>query len=304
MPARLPLETAMAEPLKIHRVAGALGAEIEGVDLAADLPDETIAAIRQALVEHQVIFFRDQSLTPAEQVAFGRRFGPLNIHPYVAGMAEHPEVMEIVKEPEDRVNFGGGWHSDMSFLPRPAIGSILYAVEVPPFGGDTLFASQAAAFEALSPGLRATLEGLKAVHSANREYSAAGQSAQKRSSMKVVEAEGLAGEHVHPLVLVHPETGRKALYVNPAFTVRIDGWTRKESKPLLEFLFQHSRYEAFTCRFSWRKGSVAFWDNRSVWHFALNDYPGQRRHMRRVTVDPRPESAATDSEGRAAEAVG
>lgn len=274
--------------LEVRRIAGALGAEIHGVDLAADLPDPVVAEIRRALVEHQVIFFRGQNLTPAQQVAFGRRFGPLNVHPYVAGMADHPEVMEIVKEPEDKVNFGGGWHSDMSFLSQPSIGSILYAVQVPTWGGDTLFASQAAAYDALSPGLKATLEGLNAVHSANREYSSAGQSAQKRQSMRVVEAEGMAGEAVHPVVLTHPENGRKALYVNPAFTERFEGWSKRDSKPLLDHLFQHSRYEAFTCRFRWETGSVAFWDNRSVWHFALNDYPGQRRHMRRVTVDPLP----------------
>jgi alpha-ketoglutarate-dependent taurine dioxygenase len=281
----------MTETLEIRRVAGALGAEIGGVDLAQPLADKTIAAIRKALVEHQVIFFRDQELTPAQQVAFGARFGPLNIHPYVAGMPGQPEVMEIIKEPSDRINFGGGWHSDMSFLERPAIGSILYAVDVPEYGGDTLFASQAAAFEALSPGLQKTLEGLSAVHSASREYSAQGHSAQKRSSMSVAEADGMVGEYVHPMVLVHPETDRKALYVNPAFTLRVDGWKTKESKALLDYLFEHSRYEAFTCRFAWAKGSVAFWDNRSVWHFALNDYPGQRRHMRRVTVDPWPNAA-------------
>lgn len=274
-----------SEP-KVRRIAGALGAELSGVDLSGALSDETVAAIRAALIEHQVIFFRDQDLTPEAQVRFGARFGPLNVHPHVSGMAGHPEVMEIVKEPEDKVNFGGGWHSDMSFLERPSIGSILYAVEVPEWGGDTLFASQAAAYDALSPGLKATLEGLNAVHSAGREYSAQGHSAQSRKSMQVADAEGLAGEFTHPMVLVHPETGRKALYVNPAFTMRIEGWSRRESKPLLNFLFDHSRHEAFTCRFSWRKGSVAFWDNRSVWHFALNDYPGQRRHMRRVTVDP------------------
>jgi taurine dioxygenase len=278
----------MTQPLKIRRVAGALGAEISGVNLAADLPDATIAAIRAALVEHQVIFFRDQALTPAQQVAFGARFGPLNIHPYVAGMASQPEVMEVIKEPQDKINFGGGWHSDMSFLERPAIGSILYAVETPEVGGDTLFASQAAAFDALSPGLKKTLEGLNAVHSASREYSSQGHSAQKRSAMSVAEADGMVGEYVHPIVLVHPENGRKALYVNPAFTLRIEGWKTSESKALLDYLFQHSRYEGFTTRFSWRPGSVAFWDNRSVWHFALNDYPGQRRHMRRVTVDPWP----------------
>ena len=292
----------MTQSLKIRRVAGALGAEISGVDLAQELSEVTIAAIRQALLDHQVIFFRDQALTPERHVAFGRRFGPLNIHPYVAGMADHPEVMEVIKEPEDRSNFGGGWHSDMSFLERPAIGSILYAVETPEFGGDTLFASQAAAFEALSPGLQATLEGLSAVHSAAREYSSQGHSAQKRKSMAIAEADGLVGEYVHPMVLAHPESGRKALYVNPAFTLRIEGWKTRESKALLDYLFEHCRYEGFTCRFSWRPGSVAVWDNRSVWHFALNDYPGQRRHMRRVTVDPWPAKAdATPS--RRAEAV-
>jgi len=292
----------MTQTLKLRGVAGALGAELSGVDLAQPLPDATIAAIRQALIEHQVIFFRDQALTPAQQVAFGARFGPLNIHPYVAGMPGQPEVMEVIKEPDERLNFGGGWHSDMSFLERPAIGSILYAVETPEFGGDTLFASQAAAFEALSPGLRRTLEGLNAVHSASREYSPAGHSAQKRQSMAIAEADGLVGEYVHPMVLVHPETGRKALYVNPAFTLRIEGWKTRESKALLDYLFDHCRYEAFTVRFSWRPGSVAFWDNRSVWHFALNDYQGQRRHMRRVTVDPWPAEAAAAG-ARRAEAV-
>ena len=290
----------MSQSLQIRRVAGALGAEISGVDLAQDLPDATVAAIRQALLDHQVVFFRDQALTPAQQVAFGARFGPLNIHPYVAGMADHPEVMEVVKEPEDRINFGGGWHSDMSFLERPAIGSILYAIETPEFGGDTLFASQVAAFEALSPGLKATLEGLSAVHSAAREYSSQGHSAQKRKSMAIAEADGLAGEYVHPMVLTHPESGRKALYVNPAFTLKIEGWKTSESKALLDYLFQHCGYEGFTCRVNWRPGSVAFWDNRSVWHFALNDYSGQRRHMRRVTVDPWPASAEATSARRAA----
>ena len=248
--------------LTIRKVAGALGAEISGVDLSADLPDAVVEEIRAAFVHHQVVFFRDQTLSPQAQLAFGRRFGPLNIHPYVAGMPGHPEVMEIVKEPGDKVNFGGGWHSDMSFLENPSIGSILYAVEIPEWGGDTLFASQAAAYEALSPGLKATLESLNAVHSAGREYSSQGHSAQKRQSMKVVEAEGAVGEFIHPVVKVHPETGRKALYVNPAFTMRIDGWSKRESKPLLDFLFEHSRYEAFTCRFAWAAGSVAFWDNR------------------------------------------
>ena len=271
--------------IEIRKLAGALGAEIFGVDLATDLDADTFGGIRQAFLDHQVIFFRDQELTPEQHKRFGRRFGPLNIHPYVTGMDGNPEIIEIIKEPEDRLNFGGGWHSDMSFLEQPSIGSILHALEVPDWGGDTLFASQVAAYEALSPGLKKTLEGLNAIHSANKEYGSQGPSAQKRGSMKVAEAEGMAGEFVHPVVKVHPETGRKALYVNPAFTMKFEGWSTRESRPLLEYLFAHSRYEGFTCRFRWQKGSVAFWDNRCVWHFALNDYPGQRRHMRRVTVD-------------------
>jgi len=270
--------------MKITRVAGALGAEIGGVDLAR-LSDNEFGQIAHAFAEHEVIFFRDQQMTPEQHKAFGRRFGPLNIHPYVRAMDGHPEIMEVIKEPSDKVNFGGGWHSDMSFLERPSIGSILHAIEVPSSGGDTLFASMTAAFAALSEGMKGTLRTLKAVHSANREYAAGGASTAKRGSMVVAEAEGLAGEFVHPVVTTHPETGREALYVNPAFTLRIDGWKERESKPLLEYLFQHARYEAFTCRFRWAAGSVAMWDNRSVWHFALNDYPGQRRHMRRVTVD-------------------
>jgi len=269
----------------VKRLAGALGAEIQGVDLGADLDNETFDDIHQAFLDHQVIFFRDQTLTPEQHKRFGRRFGTLNIHPYVKGMEGHPEIMEIIKEPEDKINFGGGWHSDMSFLETPSIGSILHAIEIPEYGGDTLFASQYAAYEALSPGLKKTLEGLRAVHSSAREYSSTGASAQKRGSMQVAEADGHVGEFVHPVVKVHPETGRKALYVNPAFTMKFEGWSTKDSKPLLDYLFNHSRFEAFTCRFNWTKGAVAFWDNRAVWHFALNDYPGQRRHMRRVTVD-------------------
>lgn len=269
----------------VKRLAGALGAEIEGVNLARELDNETFDDIHQAFLDHQVIFFRDQTLTPDQHKAFGRRFGKLNIHPYVKGMDDHPEIMEIIKEPSEKVNFGGGWHSDMSFLETPSIGSILYALQVPEFGGDTLFASQVAAYEALSPGLKKSLEGLNAIHSSAREYSSSGHSAKKRESMQIAEADGFVGEFAHPVVKTHPETGKKALYVNPAFTMKFEGWSTRESKPLLDYLFEHSRYEAFTCRFRWEKGSVAFWDNRAVWHFALNDYHGQRRHMRRVTVD-------------------
>ena len=232
-----------------------------------------------------VIFFRDQHITHDQHKAFGRRFGTLNIHPYVKGMDGHPEIMRLVKEPEDRVNFGGGWHSDMSFLEEPALGSILYAREVPPYGGDTLWANQYLAYETLSDGMKKMLEGLKAVHTAKGEYSERGHSAQKRKGMEVSTAGDDTPSYEHPVVRTHPETGRKALYVNPAFTEKFVGMTRRESRPLLNFLFEHCTQEPFTCRFRWTKNAIAFWDNRAAQHFALNDYHGHRRHMERVTVD-------------------
>lgn len=275
----------MASAIEIHPIAGALGAEISGVDLSTDIPDAVFDQIHQAFLDHHVIFFRNQDeLGPDAHKAFAQRFGTLNVHPYVHGMNDHPELLEIIKEPEDKLNFGGGWHSDMSFLEEPALGSLLYAIEVPASGGDTLFASQIAAYDALSDGMKEMLSGLKAVHSASREYSKQGHSAQDRKSMQsrtVTEAP----EYEHPVVRTHPETGRKGLYVNPAFTLRFVGMTKRESKPLLDFLFEHSRDERFTCRFRWTKGALAFWDNRCCWHYALNDYPGQRRHMRRATVN-------------------
>ena len=271
--------------IEVNRISGALGAEIVGVDLSRGLDNETFDDIHRAFLDHQVIFFRDQHLTHEQHKAFARRFGTLNIHPYVKGMDGHPEIMQIVKEPEDRINFGGGWHSDMSFLEEPALGSILYAKDVPPFGGDTLWANQYLAYETLSDGMKKMLDGLKAIHTAKGEYSERGASAQKRKSMEVSTAGDDVPSYEHPVVRTHPETGRKALYVNPAFTEKFVGMTRRESRPLLEFLFDHCTQEGFTCRFRWTKNTLAFWDNRATQHFALNDYHGHRRHMERVTVN-------------------
>ncbi len=271
--------------IDVKPVSGALGAEIEGVDLSKELSNETFDDIHQAFLDHVVIFFRDQHITHEQHKAFGRRFGTLNIHPYVKGMEGHPEIMQIVKEPEDRINFGGGWHSDMSFLEEPALGSILYAREVPPYGGDTLWANQYLAYETLSDGMKEMLEDLKALHTAKGEYSERGASAQKRSSMQIATANDDTPAFEHPVVRTHPETGRKALYVNPAFTEKFVGMTRRESRPLLNFLFEHCTQEPFTCRFRWTKNAIAFWDNRAAQHFALNDYHGHRRHMERVTVN-------------------
>lgn len=275
----------MSTAIEVKPISGALGAEVTGVNIGGELTNQEFGTIHQAFLDHHVIFFRDQSdLSPDSQKAFARRFGTLNVHPYVSGMTEHPELMEIIKEPEDKLNFGGGWHSDMSFQEKPALGSVLYALEVPPYGGDTLFANQVAAYEALSDGMKSMLGGLKAVHSASREYSAKGASAQSRQSMQSKQADD-APEYEHPVVRTHPETGKKSLFVNPAFTLRFSNMTRRESRPLLDFLFDHARDERFTCRFRWEKDSVAFWDNRCVWHYALNDYPGHRRHMRRATIN-------------------
>lgn len=267
----------------IHPVAGAVGAVIDGVDLGQPMTAETVAGLRSAFNRHHVLFFRDQELDADRQVAFGRQFGPLGHHPYVQAMAGHPEVLEIITEPDDRVNFGGGWHTDVTFLEQPDLGSILYAVEVPDVGGDTLFANQHAAYDALSPVMKTVLEPLVAVHSAGRQYSGAGYSRQSKSMTTTAQEEAAASAVEHPVVRTHPENGRKALFVNQAHTSHIKGMRRAESEALLGFLYEHATAEEFTCRFRWEPGSVAMWDNRSVQHYALHDY-SERRRMRRITI--------------------
>ncbi len=270
--------------LQIEPIAGALGAEVSDVDLRS-LDTELVGQIRAAFVDHQVLVFRDQELTPDDQVAFGRHFGELDTHPFVEMNDEHPEVLDIVTEPEDRVgaNFGGGWHTDLTFMTEPDLGSILYAIEVPPAGGDTLFASQLAAYDSLSDTMKSMLDGLVATHSPDRQYGMAGQS---KTSKAMVTKDGVdaSSETEHPVVRTHPESGRKGLYVNPAFTEKIRGMRRDESAALLSFLYEKGSHEAFTCRVKWQPGTLTMWDNRSVQHFALHDYAGHRRHMRRITV--------------------
>jgi taurine dioxygenase len=269
--------------MTVEPVSGTVGAVVRGVDISEPLDDGTVTAIRKAFLAHHVLFFHDQAVSPEDQLRFGRYFGELDTHPFVEGTEAHPEIIEIITEPDDVLNFGGGWHSDVTFLEEPDLGSILYAIDVPPFGGDTLFANQHAAYEALSETMKGLLDGLVARHSAGPQYAEGGYSTLSKS-MKTKSADRAGGVVCHPLVRTHPETGEKALYVNPSFTVGIEGMRLDESMALLGYLFNHMVREPFTCRFRWSPGSVAMWDNRSVLHYALFDYRGHRRHMRRITV--------------------
>jgi taurine dioxygenase len=272
--------------IAVERIAGALGAEVSGVDLSRPLADAVIAEIRRALIGNCVIFFRDQHLTPEQHLAFGRRFGELQVHDFVEGMDDREEVLEVRKEEYETRNFGGSWHTDVSYLERPALGSVLYAREVPEHGGDTMFANQYLAYEALSDGMKTMLGGMTAIHSAGRIYGTAAKRAKEAlpSSMSFHFSEAAHAEVEHPVIRTHIETGRKTLYVNGNFTVRFKGMTEEESAPLLQYLYRHAVRPEFTCRFRWRENSIAFWDNRAVQHYAVNDYHGQRRVMHRVTI--------------------
>jgi len=269
--------------LEVRPLTGVLGAEIEGLSLAEPLTPETYHLVRQALVDHQVLVFRDQDLSPDQQIALGQQFGELDTHPYIDGNSKWPFILDVITEPDDVVNFGGGWHTDVTFLPEPDAMSILNAVEVPASGGDTLFASQSAAYEALSPTMSRMLDSLVAVHSAAHQYGPDGLST--KSNAIETKNHGDSNRTVeHPVIRTHPESGRRSIYVNQAFTTRIKSLRAGESKALLDFLFAHSIQEQFTCRVRWEPGTLTMWDNRSVQHFALHDYAGSRRHMRRVTV--------------------
>ncbi|MBN9088663.1 MAG: TauD/TfdA family dioxygenase [Reyranella sp.] len=268
--------------IEVRPIAGALGAEIGGVDMARDLDAEVVSEVRQALLDHLVIFLREQKATPLQQLAFAKKFGEPIEYPQLKGLPESQFITPVVKLEHERNNFGGIWHSDTTYLPTPPMGSMLLAREIPPYGGDTMFANQYLAYEELSDGLKQTLDGLIGVSSsAKADVSKTREDALKqagdRATPKVLEAE-------HPLVRTHPETGRKALYTSVAHTAHIKGWTETESLALLEFLWAHQVKPEFTCRFSWRVGSLAFWDNRCAMHNPINDYHGFRRIMHRITL--------------------
>lgn len=278
--------------MKIDKVTGYIGANISGVDLATCNDQRIYDEIRTALNEHGVIFFRDQKLTVEQYVAFGERFGTLFINrgPTIQALADYPPVEELRKEPDERSNIGDEWHSDQAHRQNPCMGTILYGKLIPPYGGDTLFASPAAAYEHLPAQLREEIEGLEAVNSQSFLI--------RETAMRTGDPDGrfaraahASAEAIHPVVKVHPETGRKVIFVNPAYTYSFVGKSREESLPLLNELFKRVLLPEFGCRFSWREGSLAFWDNRQTWHYAVNDYQGHRRIMHRLVVQSNPRGA-------------
>ncbi|MFT5540611.1 MAG: taurine dioxygenase [Alphaproteobacteria bacterium] len=276
--------TITVRPMSAHT-----GAEIFDIDLRQPLSEQIYLEIRQALNDWGAIFFRDQDITPTQQLAFARRFGDVDANGYASNMNSvdgYPEIKEVIRKPDDVRNIGGFWHMDLSFQACPNYASMLCARELPSFGGDTMFAHLSAAHDALSPGLRATLETLSTVHIKSHAYGIDGKPAPGLSQEYFTKmSDKFAGvESTHPIIAQHPESGRKVLYLSPIYSDRIDGWTREESLPLMQHLTEVMTRPEHTCRFRWEEGSIAMWDNRAVLHYALDDYPGQRRIMHRVTI--------------------
>jgi taurine dioxygenase len=262
--------------IEIRPLSPAIGAEIHGVDLREDLPAAAITAIRQALLDHRVIFFRDAEITAQQHIAFARRFGPLEVHPATPKDQPDPEILRITHGPQSR-GTENAWHSDVTWHAEPSLGSILRAIEVPAVGGDTLFASMDAAYDALSPALKEWLCTLTAVHDISRVFA---------RKLKTSREELLAQYPLqeHPVVRTHPETGRRTLYVNTAFTSHIKDLSKQESDWLLDHLYAQAKLPEHQCRFQWRANSIAFWDNRACQHYAASDYFPAVRVMERVTV--------------------
>lgn len=278
------------DQITVTPLTGALGARVEGIDLA-DLDDAGFAEVERALVDHLVLTFPGQDLEPAAQVAFARRFGPLMDYPFAKTMAEHPEVTELISEPDDMFNFGGSWHTDSPNFELPPKITMTYCAVAPETGGDTSFANQYLAWETLSDGMRRLLEPMTAMHSTALAYgqdSAVGQTAFKAQTSTPTGIGGNAkhdDEFEHPVARTHPDTGRKALYVCDSYAARFAGMTQEESLPLLRYLWAHAILPEFTCRVHWQAGTLTMWDNRCAMHYAHNDYSGQRRVMRRIIVE-------------------
>jgi taurine dioxygenase len=267
---------------EVRPLSGSVGAEILGIDLAAEPGANVIGEIRQTWLKHGVIFFRDQDLPPAKFLSFAKRFGAVVEYPFIKGIEGFPEIIPVIKLAHETKNFGGIWHTDTAYLDTPPMATMLVAREVPPYGGDTLFANMYLAYETLSDGMKRMLDGLIAInHSAKADVTRTRED-RIRDGAKAEAKKEFISEH--PVVRTHPETGRKALYVNVGHTVRFKDMSEEESAPILDYLFQHQTRPEFTCRFNWRAGSIAFWDNRCVLHNPVNDYHGHRRVMHRVTL--------------------
>jgi len=268
--------------MKVRRIAGALGAEISGVDLRQALSKAQAQDIRKVFLEHEVIFLRNQPLSAQQFMDFANAMGEPVEYPFVKGLEDFPHIIEVKKLEHEKVNFGGVWHSDTTYLETPPMGSMLLAREIPPFGGDTLFASQYAAYEALSDTMQRMLAGLKGVSSSAKAD--VSKTREDRLETDGKEAAPKSFTSTHPVVRTHPETGRKALFVNVAHTAGIEGLTDSESASLLNFLFQHQVKPEFTCRWAWAPNDLTFWDNRCAQHNPINDYHGYRRILHRITL--------------------
>jgi taurine dioxygenase len=278
------------QTMDVRPLAGALGAEIYGIDLK-DRDDSPVwVELRQAFLEYKVIAIRGQDLTCEDLMRVGARFGEPCYYPFAKGMPDYPYITEVVKDRHERENFGGDWHTDTMYLEKPPRATLLYALETPPAGGDTLYVNTSAAYDALSDGMKKLLDGLIGVASGGLKHRRGGERGahhRRMSSMAVQNADGAAGfEAKHPIVRTHPETGRKALYVSALHTLRFNGFTEEESRPLIEWLDAHCTQPEFSCRVRWQPGQLTIWDNRTTLHYAINDYHGFRRHMRRLTVGP------------------
>lgn len=270
--------------IEIRPIAGALGAEVDGADLA-NLSDEVFDELRAAWLDHQVVVLRGQSITPEQQIDFAKRFGEIHYHPYMKGMDAHPEILEIIKEPKDTYTFGAAWHTDQMFNPEPAMATMLYAKEAPSAGGDTMFADMYGAYDALSDGMKQMLSEVKSWCVGDRKKGggrAARYGGNAVMAAKVRDPGNLQTESAHPLFRTHPETGRVGLYFGSHVT-RLDGFTEEESAPILEYLRAHTVRPEFTCRVRWEAGTLTLWDNRCVQHYAVPDYT-ERRHMHRITI--------------------
>ena len=268
------------EHISVQPLSGALGAEIHGVDLSNPVSDEVFTEIHRAFLDHLVIFFREQQLDPNALKEFAARFGPLDVHSILKPIDGHPEVLPIFTEADHRRVYADGWHTDVTYQEKPTLGAVLYALDVPDVGGDTLFSNQYLAYQALSPGMREMLDKLTAVHSAGPIYGG-------RQDAKILKGAGdkAGGERAeHPVIRTHPETGRRSLFLNEHFTVGFKDMTDQESTPLLQYLLRHAIRPEFTSRFRWQKRSVAMWDNRCTLHCPVADYRGHRRHMHRVVI--------------------